>query len=103
MFKINKPELFFSKKYFKKDIQAELQKLADAYTTHCRLLSELVPITKDNVETWVVDTHLADVSDFLNISSAIFSSSSLMLPMAHVEIQLKKAIDGYIARNSGIV
>lgn len=94
---------FFSKKYFKKDIQAELQKLADAYTTHCRLLSELVPITKDNVETWVVDTHLADVSDFLNISSAIFSSSSLMLPMAHVEIQLKKAIDGYIARNSGIV
>ena len=93
----------FSKKYFKKDIQEELQKLSNAYPAHCRLLSELVPISKDNVETWVVDTHLADVSDFLNISTAIFANPSLLMSMAQVEIQLKKAIDGYIARNSGVV
>lgn len=94
---------FFSKKYYKKDIQEELQKLADAYPNHCRLLSELEPISKDVVDTWVVDTHLSDVNDFLTISSSIFTVPSVELPMAQVEIQLKKAIDGYIARNSGMV
>lgn len=95
----------FSKTYKRKGIVEELSSVAKKHSTHCKLLPELNIVRRNDVEAWLDDTSLRDISDFLNLSQNIFLENGKVveeLRMLPIEKKLQDAIQKYNVRNSGI-
>ncbi len=95
----------FSKKYLKDKITDNLQKLSSQHEDRCRLLSELRGIKKDHLDNWIIESKLGDFQDFLSLTELLFKQGNTVLPyvpMLNLEVQLKRTIDGFMAKNSGL-
>ncbi|MBX7242221.1 MAG: CHAT domain-containing protein [Bacteroidia bacterium] len=95
----------FSKKYFKDKISDNLSKLAMSHNDRCRLLSELSGVKKDHFDTWVVESKLSDFQEFISLADTLFRQDSQNTPfisMLNLEIILKKTIDNFLTKNSGL-
>lgn len=95
----------FSKTYKRKNIVEELNSVAKAHAAHCKLLPELNIVRKNDVEAWLDNTSLREISDFLTLSQSIFMDNGKAveeLRMLPIEKKLQEAIQKYNVRNSGI-
>lgn len=93
----------FSKKFDRKKILNALQGIAKKHQHQCVLLPELKMIKRTHVDDWLIETNLAELDEFNDLTQAIFQEAGKdTLRMAKVEHSLKQAVkvvrDKYASR-----
>lgn len=94
----------FSKTITRDKIIDKLEKIAEAHD-HITFLPELKPVKRDHLDTWLLDSKLNDYSEFSSLTDTIFAAQSAangLVTMAALENVLKKTIESFLVKNSGV-
>lgn len=92
----------FASKSEREKIIESLQGIVKPEKENTQLLSALHPINKDHLDTFLIESNLNEISDFLSLSTSIFSTANATFPMSKIELALKQSIDSYASKNPGV-